>query len=106
MKDSEKILSENKVSITNPRIIVLESLLENRNPITVDELQSKLKNKVAKSTLYRVGSSTGGTTKNPSIEGFFIGPILNNYIITRVTSSSISSRINLSPRFSKKLPDP
>ena len=54
MKDSEKILSENKVSITNPRIIVLESLLENRNPITVDELQSKLKNKVAKSTLYRV----------------------------------------------------
>ena len=29
-------------------------MLENNNPLTVDELQLKLKNKVAKSTLYRV----------------------------------------------------
>ncbi len=54
MKDSKKILSEHKVSITNPRILVIEALLDNKNPLTIDELQSKLKNKVAKSTLYRV----------------------------------------------------
>ena len=29
-------------------------MLENKNPLTVDELQIKLKKKVAKSTLYRV----------------------------------------------------
>ena len=40
--------------ITNPRIIVLEELLASKNPLTIDELQKKLKNKVAKSTLYRV----------------------------------------------------
>ncbi len=45
MKDSKKILSEHKVSITNPRILVLEALLDNKNPLTIDELQSKLKNK-------------------------------------------------------------
>ena len=42
------------MSITNPRILVLEELLGTKNPITVDELLSKLENKVAKSTLYRV----------------------------------------------------
>ena len=42
------------MSITNPRILVLEALMENRNPQTIDELQKKLKDKVAKSTLYRV----------------------------------------------------
>ena len=54
MKDSKQILSDHKVSITNPRILVIEALLENNNPLTVDELQIKLKDKVAKSTLYRV----------------------------------------------------
>ena len=53
-KNSEQILSDHNVSITNPRILVLETLLENKGPITLDELQSILKNKVAKSTLYRV----------------------------------------------------
>ena len=53
-QSSRKILTEHKVSITNPRILVLESLLEVGNPITIDELQSKLKGNVAKSTLYRV----------------------------------------------------
>ena len=53
-KNSEKILSDHNVSITNPRILVLETLLENKGPITLDELQKVLKNKVAKSTLYRV----------------------------------------------------
>ena len=51
---SKQILSEHSVSITNPRILVLEALLEIKSPITIDDLQKKLKNKVAKSTLYRV----------------------------------------------------
>ena len=51
---SKQILSQHSVSITNPRILVLEALLEIKSPITVDDLQKKLKNKVAKSTLYRV----------------------------------------------------
>ena len=54
MQDSKKILSDNNVSITNPRILVLEALLSNKSPITVDELLTKLENQVAKSTLYRV----------------------------------------------------
>ena len=54
MDNSRKILIDRKVSITNPRILVLEELLGTKNPITVDELLSKLENKVAKSTLYRV----------------------------------------------------
>tara|TARA_Y100000817_G_scaffold243089_1_gene195088 strand:- start:508 stop:942 length:435 start_codon:yes stop_codon:yes gene_type:complete len=54
MDYSRKILTDRRVSITNPRIIVLEELLASKNPLTIDELQKKLKNKVAKSTLYRV----------------------------------------------------
>ena len=54
MQDSKKILYDNNVSITNPRILVLEALLDNKNPITIDELLTKLENQVAKSTLYRV----------------------------------------------------
>ena len=53
-QSSRKILSEHSVSITNPRILVLEALLEEGNPVTIDELQSKLEGNVAKSTLYRV----------------------------------------------------
>ena len=53
-ESSRKILTEHKVSVTNPRILVLEALLEVNNPLTIDELQSKLKGNVAKSTLYRV----------------------------------------------------
>jgi len=51
---SKQILSDYKVSITNPRILVLEALMESKNPITIDDLQSLLKESVAKSTLYRV----------------------------------------------------
>ncbi len=54
MNNSRKILADHKVSITNPRIIVLEALLELKGPITVDDLLAQLKSKVAKSTLYRV----------------------------------------------------
>ena len=51
---SKQILSDHKVSITNPRFLVLEALLDSKNPLTIDELQSKLSGNVAKSTLYRV----------------------------------------------------
>ena len=54
MDNSRKILADHKVSITNPRIVVLEALLEIKSPITIDDLLAQLKNKVAKSTLYRV----------------------------------------------------
>ncbi|MDC3226768.1 transcriptional repressor [Acidimicrobiaceae bacterium] len=54
MDNSRKILADHKVSVTNPRIVVLEALLEIKSPITVDELLSQLRSKVAKSTLYRV----------------------------------------------------
>ena len=53
-KRSRKILSDNNISITNPRIIVLEQLLKYKKPISVDSLLSSLNNQVAKSTLYRV----------------------------------------------------
>ena len=53
-REPRNILSQHKVSITNPRIIVLDTLLDFGNPITIEELQSKLQGKVAKSTLYRV----------------------------------------------------
>tara|TARA_Y100000389_G_scaffold77595_1_gene74373 strand:+ start:513 stop:953 length:441 start_codon:yes stop_codon:yes gene_type:complete len=53
-KNSAKILSDHNVSITNPRILVLEVLLDQKGPLMIDELQSILGNKVAKSTLYRV----------------------------------------------------
>lgn len=53
-KSSRKILSDNNISITNPRIIVLEQLLKYKKPISVDNLLSSLNNQVAKSTLYRV----------------------------------------------------
>ena len=53
-KNSKEILSNHNVSITNPRILVVEALLETKNPVTIEELQVILKNKVAKSTLYRV----------------------------------------------------
>jgi Fur family ferric uptake transcriptional regulator len=51
---SKQILLDHKVSITNPRILVLEALLDSKNPLTIDELQSKLSGSVAKSTLYRI----------------------------------------------------
>ena len=53
-ESSRKILSDHNVSITNPRILVLEALMDSQNPQTIDDLQKKLENKVAKSTLYRV----------------------------------------------------
>ena len=53
-KSSREILSENNISITNPRVLVLEELLKIKKPITFENLQKKLENEVAISTLYRV----------------------------------------------------
>ena len=53
-KSSREILSEKNISITNPRIIVLEELLKYKKPTSIEDLQENLKGKVATSTLYRV----------------------------------------------------
>ena len=74
-RNSKQILSDLNVSITNPRILVLEALLEIKNPITIEDLQSKLQNKVAKSTLYRVLNDL----KNINIIDEFTSP--NNNIV-------------------------
>ena len=53
-KSSREILSENNISITNPRLLVLEELLKTKKPITIENLQKELQDEVAVSTLYRV----------------------------------------------------
>ena len=53
-KNPRNILSEKNVSITNPRILVIEELLNHKKPLTIDLLQINLKGKIALSTLYRV----------------------------------------------------
>ena len=53
-KSSREILSEKNISITNPRIIVLEELLKYKKPTSIEDLQENLKGQVATSTLYRV----------------------------------------------------
>ncbi len=53
-KKPREILSNNNISITNPRLLVIEELLATKKPIAIEELQIKLKDKVAVSTLYRV----------------------------------------------------
>jgi Fur family ferric uptake transcriptional regulator len=51
---SKDILLEHNISITNPRILVLEQLLKVKKPISIDSLLISLNNQVATSTLYRV----------------------------------------------------
>ena len=51
---SKDILLEHNISITNPRILVLEQLLKVKKPISIDSLLITLNNQVATSTLYRV----------------------------------------------------
>lgn len=53
-KKPRDILSNNNISITNPRLLVIEELLSIKKPIAIEDLQIKLKEKVAISTLYRV----------------------------------------------------
>jgi len=69
-KSSREILSEKNISITNPRIDVLEQLLKYKKPISIEELQDILKGQVATSTLYRVLNDL----KNINVVAEFITP--------------------------------
>jgi Fur family ferric uptake transcriptional regulator len=51
---SKDILLEHNISITNPRILVLEQLLKIKKPMSIDTLLNSLNDQVATSTLYRV----------------------------------------------------
>jgi len=51
---SKNILLEHNISITNPRILVLEQLLKIKKPMSIDTLLNSLNDQVATSTLYRV----------------------------------------------------
>ena len=53
-KKPREILSDNNISITNPRLLVIEELLSIKKPIAIEVLQIRLKDRVAISTLYRV----------------------------------------------------
>ena len=53
-KQSRTLLSSKNASITNPRLIVLELLLKEDRPLTVDQVLKLTKGKIAQSTLYRV----------------------------------------------------
>ena len=48
------VLSENNISVTLPRLIIIEEMLAFGKPITIELLIKKVGNKVATSTLYRV----------------------------------------------------
>ena len=69
-KSSREILSEKNISITNPRIVVLEQLLKYKKPMSIEELQDILKGQVATSTLYRVLNDL----KNIDVVAEFITP--------------------------------
>lgn len=69
-KSSREILSEKNISITNPRIDVLEQLLKYKKPMSIEELQDILKGQVATSTLYRVLNDL----KNINVVAEFITP--------------------------------
>ena len=51
---SRTLLSSKNASITNPRLIVLELLLKEGRPLTVDQVFKLANDKIAQSTLYRV----------------------------------------------------
>ena len=48
------VLSENNISVTLPRLIIIEEMLAFGKPITLELLIKKVGNNVATSTLYRV----------------------------------------------------
>jgi len=52
-KTATEILIEKNISITSPRLLIIEEILINKNPISIEKLQKKLEGKVALSTLYR-----------------------------------------------------
>lgn len=52
-KSPNEILIEKNISVTSPRLLIIEEILKNKNPISIEKLQKRLKGKVALSTLYR-----------------------------------------------------
>ena len=52
-KSPNEILIEKNISITSPRLLIIEEILKNKNPISIEKLQKRLEGKVALSTLYR-----------------------------------------------------
>ena len=53
-KQSRELLSSTNASITNPRLIVIELLLQQAKPLTIEQILKLSKGKIAQSTLYRV----------------------------------------------------
>jgi len=53
-KQSRNLLSSRNASITNPRLVVLELLLKESRPLTIDQVLKLSGGKLAQSTLYRV----------------------------------------------------
>ena len=58
-KQSRNLLTSKKVSITNPRLVVLGLLLQEGRPLTIEQLLKLSKGKLAQSTLYRVINDLG-----------------------------------------------
>ena len=52
-KTAAEILVEKNLSITSPRTLIIEEIVKNKNPISIESLQKQLEGKVALSTLYR-----------------------------------------------------
>ena len=53
-KKSEDLLNSKKISITTPRLILLSLLIKEERPLTVEQILSLSRGKIAQSTLYRV----------------------------------------------------
>ena len=52
-KTVTEILLEKNLSITSPRKLIIEEIIKNNNPVSIESLQERLEGKVALSTLYR-----------------------------------------------------
>ena len=51
---SRDLLSSKNATMTNPRLVVLELLIKENRPLTIDQVLKLSKGKLAQSTLYRV----------------------------------------------------
>ena len=51
---SRDMLSSKKATVTTPRLVVLDLLLKENRPLTIDQVLKLSKGKLAQSTLYRV----------------------------------------------------
>ena len=52
--ESRKLLASKNASVTNPRLVVLELLLNENRPLTIEQITKLLEGQIAQSTLYRV----------------------------------------------------